>query len=407
MDVPFDASHLWVQSAVVLVLLVHLAWTGLIAGASTVAVAVDGLGGPSRRRLASSLASLGRPGLFAAAWLEATAAFILVLVRVRHPEFPQSGAYWAGTLVPLVAGIGLLALFRALVDGDLAGSLRPIIGLTGIGLVLASCFLLCCGSGVLLQPEAWPTSELPHRFLLTWSGTGRFAEFTFLSLAATGLAAMGLGDRAEWHAEAPFLRRLGSRLTLVSLIAWPIALLFTHFNLPAIALSVGVWGLAAAAIVGGGVMAWLVAGRLGGESAPNILPLRLTAVVLLGIVVASDQLCRANALQADALAGVVAAPARGPAPKPMPGPTDAGGEKVAAGKAVFDRVCHLCHRFDVKLIGPPLNSVVPGYRKDPAALRAFIRNPVKKDPAFPVMPRPKVTEPEIEAVAAYLLETVP
>jgi cytochrome c551/c552 len=399
------ASHPGVQGALVVVLLVHLAWTGLIAGASTAAVAVDGLGGPGRRRLASSLAGLGRPGLFTVAWLEVTAAFVLVLVRIRHPEFPQSGAFWAVTLLPLVAGLTLLVLFRVLVEGDLTPSLRPLVGLSGIGLVLGSCFLLCAGSGVLLQPEAWPTSEPPQRFLLTWSGTGRFAEFTFLSLAATGLAVMGLGDRVESPADALFLRRFGSRLTLVCLLAWPLALLFTSFNLPDIALSVGVWGLAGVGIAAAGVLSWFVAGRLGGEPALELRPLRLAALALLGILVASDQLARANALQPEVLAGVMAAPAPGPAPKK--GPQPAGGDRLAAGKAVFDRVCHLCHRFDVKVIGPPLNGVVPRYRKDPAALRAFIRNPVKKDPAYPVMPKPKVSEPEIEAVADYLLETAP
>jgi cytochrome c551/c552 len=71
---------------------------------------------------------------------------------------------------------------------------------------------------------------------------------------------------------------------------------------------------------------------------------------------------------------------------------------------VFDRVCGVCHRFDRKVVGPPLDAVVPKYRADPAALKAFLRNPVKKDPKYPAMPKPAINETELDAVAAWLLE---
>jgi mono/diheme cytochrome c family protein len=394
------ASHSLIDAALLLALLVHLAWVGAIAGTLTIAVAIDALGGSRWRRLASSLVAQGGPVLFSVAWLEVTAALALVLVRIRYPVFAQTGAFWAGTLVPLVAGLALLGLFARSLERGRWEAIRPAIGLAGIGLVLASCFLLCCGSGVLLHPEAWATSEPAYRFLLTWSGTGRFVEFTFLSLAATGLLTMALGNRSSVPADALFARRFGSRLALLSLLAWPLALLFTHFNLPAIALSVGIWVLAAAGLAVAGAAAWLVAGRLGGERPSPIRALLIASLALFGILIASDHLARGNALEEATLAGVVAAPAPAAALQVAAAPAG----KLAAGKAVFDRVCHLCHRFDTKLIGPPFDSVVPKYRKDPASLKAFIRNPVKKDPKFPPMPKPAVNEIEIDAVAAYLLD---
>src|SRR5512133_1223380 len=384
------------------ILVVHLAWVGLMAGVGTIAVAMDALGGASHRRLASALLARMGPTLFTVAGLEVTATLSLVAVRVAHPAFGQTGGYWAGVLFPLVAGLAALGAFISMLDAGRWAAARTAVGLIGIGLVLASAWLLCSGSGVLLQPEAWPTAEPPWRFLSTWSGSGRFLEFTCLSLAATGVVIMSISQRPGSPEEGELARRFGGRLALVALLAWPPALLFTHLNLPAIGLSAGVWALAAVGLGVAGAAAWRVAGVPDAASPPPTRLLLGAAAALFCVLVASDHLARENALDEATLAGVVKVAA--PEAPVVVAAAPAG--KLAAGKAVFDRVCHLCHRFDVKVIGPPFNSVIPKYRSDPKALKAFIRNPVKKDPKYPVMPKPAVNETEIDAVAAYLLDQV-
>jgi cytochrome c len=86
----------------------------------------------------------------------------------------------------------------------------------------------------------------------------------------------------------------------------------------------------------------------------------------------------------------------------------AAGDAVALekGKKVFDTVCSVCHKFDAKVVGPPLNEVVPKYKGDVKKLKAFIANPVKVNPAFPAMPKPAIQEDEADAVARYLLSKV-
>jgi cytochrome c len=79
---------------------------------------------------------------------------------------------------------------------------------------------------------------------------------------------------------------------------------------------------------------------------------------------------------------------------------------VEKGKKVFDAVCSACHRFDVKVVGPAFNDVVPKYEGNVEKLKAFIRNPVKVDPALPAMPKPAIKEDEVDAVARYLLSMV-
>lgn len=394
-----------IQGALFVAVVLHLAWTGALAGVSTFAVAVDALAPSRRRGLAGAIAAAVPGDLFAAAWLEVTAAGILVLARIRHPLFPQAGSYWAGVLAPLVAGLALLGLFRGDLAADARRGLRTAVGLAGIALLVLSSALLCEGSGALLQPEAFATVEPGYRVLLTWSGTFRFAEFTLLALALAGLLVAAAGDRAADPADGRFARRLGYRSALALLLAWPLALLFTHVTLPAIALSPALWALAGLGVALGGAAASLLTSRLSGETAGAFRPPAVLALAILGTVVGGEQLAREWALRPVVLAGLqIPPPAAAAAAPAAPVPPAAGGA-VAAGKAVFDRVCHLCHRFDVKLIGPPFDRVVPKYRREPEALRAFIRNPTKKDPAFPAMPRPAVTPAEVDAVAAYLLET--
>ena len=74
------------------------------------------------------------------------------------------------------------------------------------------------------------------------------------------------------------------------------------------------------------------------------------------------------------------------------------------GEKVFNDRCSACHRFDQKLVGPPYYEVLPKYASAPEKLQAFIRNPVKVNPAYPPMPNQGLSEPEVKSVAAYLLK---
>ncbi|MCU0342697.1 MAG: c-type cytochrome [Ignavibacterium sp.] len=77
---------------------------------------------------------------------------------------------------------------------------------------------------------------------------------------------------------------------------------------------------------------------------------------------------------------------------------------VLSGKEIYDVRCASCHKFDQKLVGPAHNDVLPKYVGKEAQLVAFIRNPVKVDPAYPPMPNPGLKPQEADAVAKYLLE---
>jgi cytochrome c len=79
------------------------------------------------------------------------------------------------------------------------------------------------------------------------------------------------------------------------------------------------------------------------------------------------------------------------------------GEVINAAE-LYEVRCGACHKFDQKLVGPAHFDVLPKYEGKESQLVAFIRNPVKVDPAYPPMPNPGLKPAEAEAVAKYLLE---
>lgn len=83
-----------------------------------------------------------------------------------------------------------------------------------------------------------------------------------------------------------------------------------------------------------------------------------------------------------------------------------GERKIAElnGKEIYDVRCASCHKFDQKFVGPAHFDVLPKYEGKKAQLIAFIRNPVKVDPAYPPMPNPGLTPQEVDAVVKYLLD---
>ena len=72
---------------------------------------------------------------------------------------------------------------------------------------------------------------------------------------------------------------------------------------------------------------------------------------------------------------------------------------------IYQVKCASCHKWDQKLVGPAHLEVLPKYVGKEAQLIAFIRNPVKVDPAYPPMPNPGLKPNEADAIAKYLLET--
>ena len=84
-------------------------------------------------------------------------------------------------------------------------------------------------------------------------------------------------------------------------------------------------------------------------------------------------------------------------------------ERIAASMQfdsleIYTNVCSACHKFDEKVVGPPLNTVKEKYQNDFEGLQGFILNPVKVDPTYPPMPNQALNRFQAKAAAEYLYE---
>lgn len=77
---------------------------------------------------------------------------------------------------------------------------------------------------------------------------------------------------------------------------------------------------------------------------------------------------------------------------------------AASGEDIFNGRCSACHKFDVKLVGPPYNSVLGKYVGKQDELAKFVLNPVKINPDYPVMPNQGLKPNEAKAIAEYILK---
>ena len=79
--------------------------------------------------------------------------------------------------------------------------------------------------------------------------------------------------------------------------------------------------------------------------------------------------------------------------------------KPISGADIYNGRCIACHRFDIKVVGPPYNQTLPKYEGKKEELIKFIMNPVKKNPDYPAMPNQGLKPKEAEAVADFLFNT--
>jgi cytochrome c551/c552 len=318
--------------------------------------------------------------------------------------------YRPPAFIPLVLSFALLLLalgffgfilFRGLVFVSPQSPLKSAAaGSIALVSLLRGYFLLIHGTGFLLLPEYWPHFAAFPLSFLSWHGIVRFLEFLTLGLATAGAGILLIGG-AEGENEEVGSRRAGTIL-FVTLGLWPLLLLLDLITLPERAVSPGIFVLSGISLLPAAAIFLLLPFSAGKSHSRARLIFGLLPVLFV-LWVAGDLLAQSNALTAGTLAmGRVQTPVlRAPAVPQVAAP-----EKAPAqvdGAAVFRRICAGCHRFDQKLVGPPLQEVLPKYAGDVDALIDFIRDPVKKNPDYPPMPRLGLPEEEIKAVADYIL----
>ena len=400
---PPAAEHLpLVAPLMVLLLLFHLPWLGMVLVTSGLSLAFRKKDALLSDRLMDLAVS--NPAAWWIFGVLPPLGLFLLSGQFFHGAPVFMPAYYANILVLMFPALILLYLYRRTRDMRLGGP--------GHLLLLASCYFLISTLDLGFFPERFffESSLLPLLFSIQ-----QVVHFLlFLSLASLCAGGAILFFYFRWsesrlsgeESELKLLRTLGGALALGGAFAVPAAMIGELYNLPLPATSTAVFITALLMTV----CAWPTA-QLSfymvknghARFAPCVLGSGILLFGLFGFHLVQLQ-SRAGAEHLTVLAQDAEA-----ARQKITSDREALMAKsmvpdAALGEKIFTTKCSACHSFDKKVVGPAYNDVIPKYVADPDALKAFIRNPVKKNPAFPAMPGQGLTELEVQSVAQYLLD---
>ena len=316
----------------------------------------------------------------------------LLLMKIAYRAALFNGHFWGGVTVLFIIGLALILAARQHLRGaHSTGRLSLAAIAAGDLLLLSICYFLLNAESLLLTPETWPFLTSRPPLLLSWHGAVRFAQFTLLALMLAGL------DR----------RHIRKLLIFVAALLWPLSQVLELLLIPELARSLDLYLIAALALMTSAGLALMTIRPLL-QKRPLPLAPPLTGIMILAMLwVLGAQTARENTLTGATLAGLQLPPVTSQETATPPAPQAAAKLKTSPavdGNQLFQQKCSVCHRFDQRLIGPPLNSVLAAYRPNKAKLTDFLRNPQKVDPDYPAMPNLGLTEQEAGAVADYLLD---
>jgi cytochrome c len=315
-----------------------------------------------------------------------------------------------GLVTTALAFIPLMA-YRSSLDPKGRNSINNL-GLGGLGFLM-----LVLGTYVTVgaitrfnDPERWPLQENAIRMMLSFNIIWRHAVFM-----ASGLAFAGCGLLLfffEWPGCKPisdtryatFLKNFGAGVGMAASMLIPVVLLFHTVTTPLVGVSDWFYGIYVAIVAVLFVAFVLLFTALVSprpRSAMMVFVLFLIVFTLTGV---NDQLALVNATREHS-AGLATRAEEMRAQIAMEREKQRGGGEVdlARGKEVFETICSTCHRLDERLVGPPLNTVLPNYAANPDDLVSFIQSPSKKNPDYPPMPAPGLSLADTRSVAAFLL----
>jgi len=388
-----------------------MAFVGFVIGGAAVAFILPAYGGRKFQQFGLDLLSKVTVNFPVAILLTLIAAISLYCAKILYDPGLLAAAFWGGLLILFFFGLVVLSFSRRLALSR--GMISPgtvLLAAAGTLPVLASMFFLVSTASLLIMPEKWPFTAGNWGLILSWNGVAGFLEFVLLSLAVTGagVLAMAAGIEKRGLQDLESFRpagKVGTVLASAALLLWPVPLLFDLLTLPEPVLSPGIFILAAVSLLLAMIACLRLLASSGEMKSRRAAPVLIAVLSLFFIHTLADHVARGNILiEPVLLARALSVTPAQAGEKAAPELAGEATEPASAGKGVFEQHCTACHRFDRRVVGPPLNEVVPKYREDIDALKEFIRNPVKKNPDYPAMPKLALTEEEIAAVAAYLLE---
>jgi len=273
-------------------------------------------------------------------------------------------------------------------------------GRFGLILLTLAAYFLAAAIAVAANPDDWAAVDGLVALTLSADVLAKFLQVLAIAAGVTGLGILFYLDRSGAGEEYRlFLRRLGTQLTITSIIALPLLVIAGIVLLPKTVLSGMLFGLGGASFV-----AFLLTGIFvyGVHKEPER---RFGAVAFFAFVIATsclmtgEQVAIHNATKQQAVVLALEYEAVSEQFRASLGISTVS----FTGEDIYNGRCSACHLRDERKVGPPFKLVAEKYRGKQQALVAFIRNPQKVDPTYPPMPNQGLRPAEVDSIASYLL----
>lgn len=418
--IPPSAGHLvLLRLLLVMTYAFFLPYLGMVVGATFLSVTFNArdrdIPNHTFARMAKDLMDMVIPNRWAALIL---GVIPLLLLWMIYGEWLAKSSPSSFYLLPIGAVIvavsfGPILSYRATLYRDGRNSLVNFgLGGAGLATLMLGSYLLVGAITRFNDPERWPLDHTVLRQLLSFNIIWRYAVFFIGGVAFTGVGLLFF--YFTWSGKKPlddekyatFMRNFGAGLALGTTALLPVMLFFWVVTTPFVAISGTIFGVAIVIVVVLFVAFMLLYHTITGQRVRHgslVFILFLMFFLLTGF---NDQLTLVNATQEHS-AALVAEAEEIKAQEEIEREADRASAIVVdmgRGKEVFETVCMTCHRLDERLVGPPLNTVLPKYHGRYDDLVAFVQKPSKKNPDYPPMPAPGIPLGDIKSVAAYLLD---
>ncbi len=278
-------------------------------------------------------------------------------------------------------------------------------GKLGFILLIVATFLFTGSMTVAGNIQEW--KDFPTILSVLFSGKVwlNFIDFLIFAFAFSGASIMFFffdwqgGISFENGKYKDFVRKFSGSLTLISVLVLPVLLFLSFIILPRQAYSSSVFvfsGFAFFCLLLAGNFAYAILKNSEIRYSTGVFFSILLAIIF---IVVKNQFAFDNSVKTHTVA--VNQKAEEILKEKLPETkkiVEINGEDIYKGR------CAACHKFDVKLVGPPYKETLPKYNGDIKKLAGYIYNPVKINPEYPPMPNQGLKMAEAEAVAKFLLE---
>jgi len=415
--IPPSAGQLEVlRYLLVMTYAVHLPYLGIVIGATVLSLGFNArdrdIANPTFARISKDLMDMvvaSRAVVFVLGMLP------LVVLWMIYGQWLQGLSPSTFSLLPvgavlMVVGLMLVTAYQASLRPDGGNSANNFgIGTLGLLLLLLGSYVVIGSIARFNDPERWILERSPLRLMLSFNIIWRYA---FILVSGVAFAGCGLLFFSfSWPGCKPiddekyatFLKNVGAGTGLAATLLIPLMMFFYAITTPLIAASGALYGIAVAMVA----ILFLIFVFLYGailSARPRFgWPVFVLFLMVFGLSGTVDQLTLVNATQEHSVAQIAASEERR-AQIQLEREAERGSAvvDVARGQEVFETICMTCHRMDEKLVGPPLNTVLPKYASMDE-LVSFIQSPSKKDPEYPPMPAPGLPLADVKSVAAFLL----